>query len=455
MQATTIPIRPSLPTQHIAGGHDSSERSLGPDAVRAIAAFLVVYLHACVPYLVHPMPNLVWAVTDSPSHLCDWLFWMIEIFIMPLFLVVSGFYAYRALGNHEAGAFIKSRARRLLKPLVFGVLVILPFDFYVWMLGLVSEGHFPMSKMRSLKVPPPFADNLWGLSHLWFLLYVFLYSVVLVAWVKSIPAVPLRYRSLACGFGIAALGAVGVATLSWAPEVVYDFQHATLPVPSKWIYSGTFFAGGVALAIFDPGFRRLNRWSPRTSLVGLLATIASVLLGTWALRVQTEAAERASVDGLARVAIGLVTVLAAWTVTLGLLGTFDRLAPRMARFPRLVRVIQYLAGASFWIYLIHHPVLGLVQTDLKWLAPDLSPFAKSVISLAVACAWALASYEWMIRTSRFGRWIGVANPLPSAASRDGGPSKAASEEPSHIAFPGGDRDKSEAQDKSGTHRRAA
>jgi peptidoglycan/LPS O-acetylase OafA/YrhL len=324
-----------------------------------------------------------------------------------------------------------------------------PFDFYVWMLGLVSEGHFPMSKMRSLKVPPPFADNLWGLSHLWFLQYVFLYSVILVAWMKWAPAVPQRYRSLAYGLGVGALAAIGTVTLSWAPQVVYDFQHATLPVPSKWIYSGTFFAGGVALAIFDPGFRRLNRWCPRMSVVGLLATIAAVLLGTWALRVQSEGVNHASVDGLARVAIGLVTVLAAWTATLGVLGAFDRLAPMMARFPKLVRVIQYLAGASFWIYLIHHPILGLVQIDLKWLAPGLSPFAKSIISLLVACGWALASYEWMIRTSRFGRWIGVANALPSTASRETDRSIAVSDEPSHVVFPGGERD------KSGTHRRAA
>ena len=67
---------------------------MGFDAVRAVAVVAVVVLHALVPYLKHPMPGLVWSVSvmDEPSALADGVFWSIELFVMPLFLVIAGFF---------------------------------------------------------------------------------------------------------------------------------------------------------------------------------------------------------------------------------------------------------------------------------------------------------------------------------------------------------------------------
>ena len=38
-----------------------------------------------------------------------------------------------------------------------------------------------------------------------------------------------------------------------------------------------------------------------------------------------------------------------------------------------VRDGEILAAASFWIYLVHHPILGIIHIDLKWLLPDANP----------------------------------------------------------------------------------
>ena len=400
----------------------ADERSLGPDAVRALAALLVVYLHACVPYLVHPMPSLVWPVIDASSALCDPLFWSIEVFIMPLFLVISGFYGYRAYQNKDGAGFLKARARRLLSPLLFGMLVILPIDLYIWMLGLIAEGHMSMSKLRSLKVPSPHGDHLWGLSHLWFLLYVFLYAAVMAFACRSIRPfqIPMRVRPALRHATIWVLGIVGTATLIWAPEVVFDFQHATLPVPSKWLYSSTFFAGGVALAIFDPQFRIVNRLSSRHLALGAAATVAVVALGRWTLRMQDANMDEATTNWHARVSLAGMTVLGAWMMSLGIIGMANRIAPRLERRTRTANGIRYLAGASFWIYLVHHPVLGVVHINLKWLTPSLSPFAKSLLSLLIAVGWAVLSYEWMVRSTRFGGWIGVTSGKRNEQANDSG-----------------------------------
>ncbi len=395
----------------------STERSLGPDVARALGAMLVVYLHACVPYLTQPMPGLIWPVKDASGTFCNSLFWAIEIFVMPLFLVISGVFSYRAWlpSNATEWVKLKSRGRRLLRPLLFAVIVILPIELYIWTIGLVAEGLIPAVKLRSLKIPSPYGDHLWGLSHLWYLLYVFLYVAVMAGVARGLRnGVPLRLRPTVRRASATMVVAVGVTTLAFAPEVVFGFQHRFLPFFSKWVYSGTFFAGGVAIAVFDSSFQLINRLAGRQLAVGVVATWAAVMLGCWTIdpliltptRPPGVAGMR-SPELIVAISVASITVLASWCMTLGILGFANRLAPNVSKSRRLSVAVSYLAGASFWIYLVHHPIVGLVHIDLKWLVPGWLPVAKSCLAFAIAIGWGLVSYEALIRTSRFGRWVGL------------------------------------------------
>jgi len=156
----------------------SSERLSPFEWLRAVAVFCVVMLHACVPYLTHAMQGLAWPVKDAPSSLINSLFWSIELFIMPLFLVMAGFFAVSLLRKRGHRDFVKHRASRLLLPLVVVGAVILPLDLYSWLLGWVVEGQIDFRKLRSLKFEAGQDQHLWGLSHLWFLQYLFLYCAV-------------------------------------------------------------------------------------------------------------------------------------------------------------------------------------------------------------------------------------------------------------------------------------
>ncbi len=401
MSASILPLRP-LPA-----------RNIGPDAVRAFAALLVVYLHACAAYLTNPMPGLVWATQDQRSAACDSLFWAIEVFIMPLFLLLAGFYSWRSLANGSGGEFLLSRSRRLLRPLLFGVLMILPLDLYIWMLGMVGDGFMPLSKLRSLKVPAPQSDYLWGLSHLWFLLYAFTYSALLVGVraVFGLKSWKLIWNK-AAQVSIIGFSAAAILSLALAPEVVFGFQHSFLPNPSKWIYCGMFFAGGVALAVYDPHFYKINRNAARKLAFGMIATTAAVLLGRWTLAPDRALPEQSMASQWVPISLAIITVVAAWSVSLGLIGVANRWSPALQRSTTIAAAIRYLAEASLWIYLIHHPIVGLVQIDLKHLVPGLSPFAKSILVLAISSALAIASYETLIRRTRFGHWIGLTSKPP-------------------------------------------
>lgn len=381
------------------GDRPSPEKFAGFDAIRAFAALGVVLLHACVPYLKHPMPGLVWPVRDTTSVFVDVLFWGIELFIMPVFLVLAGILAWRTLDRRGERAVITSRASRLLIPLLFGVLVVLPMDMYAWLLGFVTEGLMEPVKLRSLKLGAELNRDLWGLSHLWFLHYLFLYVVCLAGANWILTRYPKLQRFTRSNLGmLCLLLTAGIVTLVFRPEVVWGFQHAFLPVPSKWIYSGTFFAGGVLLAKCDPGLIKLRTDASRLAAPAILLSLFSIVLGRWHLA--------GSENQTASVLLAALTTVSAWLGTLAIIGiTIDRVK-------NIPIAVQYLAAASFWVYVIHHPFLGLIHTDLKWLLPSALPATKTFLAFAICTGLSLLMYEGLVRKSRLGRWLGFAWEIP-------------------------------------------
>jgi hypothetical protein len=63
--------------------------------------------------------------------------------------------------------------------------------------------------------------------------------------------------------------------------------------------------------------------------------------------------------------------------------------------------VQYLAAASFWIYLAHHPAVGLAQVAL--MRTPLQAAVKLCIVFAAATALSLLTYEACVRRT----WLGA------------------------------------------------
>lgn len=404
-------------------------RSIGPDLVRAVAAILVVYLHAGVAYLSHPMPGLVWATHDTASTAVSHLFWSIELFIMPLFLLLAGFFAYRSwIASGDLG-LIRSRARRLLVPMLAAVVVVLPIDYLIWLVGWVIDGSVTADRLWPPKFPRDMRQHLFGFGHLWFLLYVFLYCVVLAGfgllrkhafansnaqWVrgdrfgKGSPAM----FAFAC-----ALPLIAVLALIWQPQVVFGFQHAFVPVASKWIYSGTFFFGGVVMAGFDPRMSFVTVATERLIGIGSVCGLAAILLGQWAIERADSTSLAMEIGLVARVLLASLTVVSAWTISLGMIGLGNLASPMLLQKPRLREAISYFAAASFWIYLVHHPLVALLHIDLKLVMPGFSPLAKSLLTTVIAVGVATASYEVLIRGRALGRLLGLDGWAPKSAAK--------------------------------------
>ncbi len=387
-----------MSTVGLSQGNRPLARSEGLDGLRAAAALLVVMLHAAMPYLRHPLPGLLWPVHDVPSPAVDALFWWIEGCVMPLFFLMSGFLAAGLLERLGTAAFLKHRATRILGPMAFACVAILPFDFYVWAFGFYVDGRATLRQLRSLKFAPDIARNLWGFSHLWYLEYLFLCCVGLAAAAalsrRLTRMLPFR-GSLRRAWSAAwssplppwIVAAAGAPILWFEPNVVTGFQHSFFPVAPKFLYSVLYFAVGAALA--KPPERQRHTachapWWLASSLPFL------VVITPLFHRQQVD-----GVDGLGRFVLAAGTALFASTTSLGLFGI------ALAWTRGVSPAVKYVAEASFWVYLAHHPLVGLAQIALsRWEGPSAVKFALVTLAVAVVT---LGSYELMVRRT----WIGA------------------------------------------------
>lgn len=377
-KGASLKLEDAVPATHFAG----------LDALRAWSAIAVVVLHACMPYCQPAMPGLVWSVTDTPCGWVTMLMWSIELVIMPIFLVVAGFFAANSMNRSGSMPTLKSRVRRWGTTLAIAVAFITPIDLYVWLLGWVAEGHITPRKMQSLKFATGQTDNLWGLSHLWFLQYILTYVVLLAVFWNRIATTSVR--SL-CRVILPIGVIVMIATLACRPEIVWGFQHSFLPVFSKWLYSGLFFAGGAVAFRCDPTLQWMSRQGDRLLAAGTLFGIAAVTLGMWSL-------DRESASVIARTALAVVTVLAATILTSALIGSFTRHVQTVGP------IVQRIAAASLLIYLLHHPVVGLAHISAKYAVPDLPAILKVAIVSAIGVAAGLAAdFVWRSRRDRIAR----------------------------------------------------
>ena len=110
----------------------------------------------------------------------DMALWFLSIWIMPVLFVVSGVASYRALQHRTPKQYARERHRKLLMPLLAGMLLVCPPMSYMRAMFMGSfHGSFLQFYPRFFTGGIYPRGNLtWG--HLWFLAYLYVFSLILL-----------------------------------------------------------------------------------------------------------------------------------------------------------------------------------------------------------------------------------------------------------------------------------
>ena len=378
------------------------ERLHALDAVRGFALLLGIVLHATLSFV--PAQTRFWIIQDTPSITLALLFFAIHVFRMTTFFLMAGFFAHMSFHRRGVWGFIKDRMQRIGVPLVVAwpILFAMMGVVVFWAAGFPNGGPIPGEPNW-----PPVLPS-FPLTHLWFL-YVLLelYAAILllrsgVAWLDRsdrlrtsadrltarIMRTPLAPAILAVPVGIALsldptwVGWLGVRTPN--QSLITNLQAL--------IGFGTAFGFGWLLNRQIDLLRILEkRW-----LINLAFAIGLIAI-SFALALVPSLPNMRSIPigvGTMRVTGAIVYALAIWTTTFAAIGLALRF---MSGFSPARR---YLADASYWLYLIHMPIvmaLQVVVSRLDWPWP-----IKFATILVVALPVMLASYQLLVRYSFIG-----------------------------------------------------
>ena len=354
------------------------------DNVRGLAAVAVVALHASYAYARFPLEGLVWPVPlNEPSLLANAIFWAIEGSVMPLFFTLSGFFLARSLAKHTPAHVLASRTRRLLVPMTTIGLAVLAIDLHVWVLGLISTERATVREYRRMKFAPVVQADLFGPAHLWYIEYLWLLCVAVCGaiWLRdrlkgNAPADTKESNPILAACSFLALSAGACALLTYAPEIVIGFQHGWLPNPAKLGHASMFLLLGLLL--------QRSEW-----LVAFTKSAAPYIVvaagGSFvALLPELHHAMQSDREALS-FTLGALLAFFAIAATFGQIGV----GLRWLNHPR--PALSRLAAASFWIYLVHHPLVGLFQIAMRYVA--LSPILKCIGVFSITLVLCLWSYD--------------------------------------------------------------
>ncbi len=402
-----------------------SDRLHSLDAVRAFALLLGVVFHAGFSFLPGLIPG-IWAMTDnSPSSAVAVLLFTSHIFRMSLFFLVAGFFARMMVERQGWRGFWTNRLKRIFVPLVAGWVVLFPAIAVVWIWGITKtfNGVIPPPPAEI----PPSPPGAFPLTHLWFLyyllvLYAVLYAVRAVAVacdrngrIRRVVDVLVR-RSVSVGAAAVLLPLPLIASLYFRDNWVVWFgiptpDHSLIPEAASLVGYGTAMAFGW-LVHRQAGI--LATWG-RQWPAHLAGAVAATGLCLWLVGVVPVFAPHPR--DLSKLAFALSYGVAIWCWSFAVIGV----GVRYLSHPRAG--IRYVADASYWIYLVHLPVVAAFQVVVGRLPWHWS--IKFPLILVASLTLLLASYRYLVRSTfvgqllngrRYPRAVGGAATVPSPSA---------------------------------------
>ena len=373
------------------------------DAVRAFALLLGIVFHASLSFL--PV-YIGWAVMDVSTGVAVPFFMTIShSFRMGLFFVVAGYFSHMTYHRRGAGAFGKSRLLRLGIPFVIGWFLLRPLLVSGWIMGATSlQGDVDvMAGLRggiaSLQSLPM---GIFTGTHLWFLYYLMLATAVtlVLRWMlcrSEIISSRLRELGDALVERIARMRLPALAFVfptaialwfmnGWGMDTPDQSLRPDIPV--TLVYT-CFFGLGWML-------HRKADWLPKLTELNLsrCALVAFAIVGTLILaRKQMDMSD----PHYSQFRVGYAVCYAAlmWSLAFLVIGVFAKLITKKS--PGL----RYLADSSYWLYLIHLPIVVWLQValaELPWHW-SLKLIAISTITVGIA----LVMYDLFVRSTVIGK----------------------------------------------------
>jgi glucan biosynthesis protein C len=388
----------------------ASSRLFSMDFVRIIALFGVILFHASGAYASIPY----WSVQNGTSNLAIGIRELVDVFVMPLFFLLAGYFTLGSLGKKGSWGFLKSKFWELGFIWVVIVIFVLPFSWWIvnrhaatgsylttWFSWIQSAGQTRLGVFET----PAQSVHL----HFWFisLLFAFFISFLIIYKIAGNYAskhYSLRKAKVSSGkktalalltFGV--LCAVGyfvslllVPDASWLTiNLFLEFQ------PSKLFIFATCFALGI--------YASTKNWFVDGRQIGKLSlwALTTILLSAAFLIVGQNVFQNPLASTALSPAYLLLYAAVRSFLLLSVIITVCSLGVRY--FNRPSNVISSIANNSYNIYLLHLFFVSTFQDILMFWQGPMEIKIALVFGISLLISYSVS--RWIFKKT--GRWKGL------------------------------------------------
>lgn len=307
------------------------------DNLRWMAICILIPYHVAMAWNTWGEPNYIFF---GPNRVCSSIIVFFSAFLMPLLFLIAGMSTRFALTRRTPRQYLAERVKRLLVPLAFGTVVLMPVltfladKFNNQYNGTFLE-HYQVFFTKYTDLTG--ADGGFSLGQFWFLLYLFAISCIALGVILLVSKFSPREKD----------SPRAPATLP-----LWTLLCLGLPLP---FLSEVLSIGGKSLAeflyIFLLGYyvfscedviAKLRKRGSLFLTIGILAGIANVYLFVWS-------AESPAMLNVA------AKFIAEWFTLLGLLGAGS------AHFDFKNKVTGFFARRSFAVFSLHYVFVVATQ----------------------------------------------------------------------------------------------
>lgn len=363
-----------------------TQRRYDLDWWRVISIFLVFLHHIGMPFNGDDFHIM----NGTSSKLLDDIMVFFEQFRLPLLFIVSGTGTVFAFSKRSWIQFIRERASRLLIPLIFGVLVVVPPQTYI---------EYIASYTSYVDFYKNIGDHL-ETNHLWFienLFYMSVISIPIILYIKSEKSVFLRtaidtFCSKPLGMAFFAIPLIILKIISKKYDPNDDTVITNL---STTLFYGYFFVAGIVLASTPSLWSSLKKYRKGNLIIVIMAII---LFYGYYLLPNDIAATYWELSTRWDLWYG-ISALVSWTVIITLLG-YGQLW-----FAKSSTLVTKLNEAIYPFYILHQTVLiviGYYIIQQSWNIPIKLSVLAITSFVVIVCIYRLIVYPFTVTRFLFG-----------------------------------------------------
>jgi peptidoglycan/LPS O-acetylase OafA/YrhL len=364
-------------------GYASTERRHDLDWLRVIAILLLLYFHTAMIFAA----EWGWHIKNAETSalLLEFNFFLSR-WRMALLFVISGIGTSYALRRRTAGEYVGERAKRLLVPVIFGMFVIVPPQIYFERIANGASYASYLDFYPEVLEFVPYPAGAFSYHHLWFVFYLFFYSVAALPLFlylrrndggRAARAITRALRGPGLYAPALPLGAILAALIARYPgpqNVVDDWAHL--------LYYFLFFVFGYLLTVAE-GIWEAIEARRRTSLT--LAFVAIVAIDAIRWNGATPAFETSVANSLYH----LLQAFNAWCWVLAILGYGKRYLNRPSR------LLDRANEGIYPFYILHQTVIVVVGYYVIQVEESILAKFLFVSTVSLLVSWGI--YDLLIR----------------------------------------------------------